>query len=204
MTKRLIALSLAIVISLCGHLSASSHAQTLSEAAEASQDAGPYKKELEADFSKVVKYGEAKIENIEMETFKRDMARLHQDSDRLTLINYWASWCAFCYMEFQPLRKLADDHPEMVKIIYVGDTKNGYKEFTRISDKANLPQDDNFYDSRNFVRNWINVRTYPTTLLVSPDGKILYRFEGNGEWNSEYMRNFLKSIYDTTKKPSGS
>jgi len=204
MTKPLILALIAFTIMLCGIGTKSSHAQMASNNPDTAQDLGPYKKDLEADFSKVVRYKDMNIENLELETFERDLAHLHQDPKRLTLINYWASWCAFCYMEFTPLRQLAADHSDTLKIIYVGDTKNGYNEFTRISDKATLPQSDNYYDARNFVRNWMNVRTYPTTLLVSPEGKILYRFEGNGDWNSEYMQKFLESIYDSTKNQSGS
>ena len=162
----------------------------------------PFQEQLEQDFNKVTYYGDTEIiKNLEIEDKNREPVLLKQDENKLTLINYWASWCVYCNLEFPVLEELSKNHEKDIKIIYIGDTKEGYKSFESMAIKSNLPQHDNFYDSRNFVKKRYEISTLPTTFIVSPEGKIIYRLEGNGDWNSSYMEKLLGSLINNSSTP---
>lgn len=161
--------------------------------------------ELKEDFFSVEKYnGGHPLHNLEMETMERDPAFLIQDKEKLSIIVFWASWCGVCQVDLPTLKALQDERSD-IRIIYVGENKSGYDEFRRMVDKIGLPLEDSYYDARSYIKRWLDIRTVPTILIVSPDGQILYRLEGDGDWESAYMKDFLTQLNgkfgEKVKKP---
>lgn len=157
--------------------------------------ADSFKDALEKDFYKVDIYraGEKKLEPVELDTMGRTRAVLSHDPARVTLINFWASWCAVCAVDLPNFRALQQSRSD-IRFMYVGENKDGFEAIDEMATRLGLPGTDSFYDSRSFMKRWLDVRTFPTTIIVAPSGDILYRLEGDGDWRSEYMKNFLDSL----------
>ncbi|MDD3020626.1 MAG: TlpA disulfide reductase family protein [Alphaproteobacteria bacterium] len=148
-------------------------------------------KQLDEDFFKVKKYdGDQLIRNLEVETMNRDPAFLIQDKHKLTIINFWAPWCGVCMVELPSLTLLQKNRPD-VHIIFVAENRNGFADVEKIYKDIGLPFENSFYDNRTYIKRWLDVKTFPTSIIVNPEGQVMYRLEGDGKWNDAYIQKFL-------------
>jgi thiol-disulfide isomerase/thioredoxin len=115
------------------------------------------------------------------------------------IINFWASWCTPCRKEMPDLEALSQsaDASEYIVIgISVDEDINLMKEFI-LQNKIKF---SNFYDNNQTIaQNILNIKAYPETFIVSPDGILKKRIIGQQRWNSKAMYAVLNSIH--TGKP---
>lgn len=116
-------------------------------------------------------------------------------SGKTLIINFWASWCSPCRKEMPDLEALSQsmDASKYVVIgVSVDDDKNLMKEFL-FQNGINF---SNFHDNNKIIAdNILNIKAYPETFLVSPDGILKKRIIGQQRWNSKAMYAVLNSIH---------
>ncbi len=110
---------------------------------------------------------------------------------KFVLLNFWATWCPPCVKEMPALNdlhnKLNSANFEVVGV-HVGPALATVKQF--LKDK---PVDfDIVIDKNMSLSNW-PVAGLPTTFLISPSGKVLYKATGEREWGSDEMINFIQA-----------
>lgn len=115
--------------------------------------------------------------------------------DRVTLINFWATWCAPCVIEFPKLIKLATDNPDIVIIALSSDVKDD-KIIAFMKKIAVVPP--NFLVARDVKRKITTdlFQTYklPETVIISASGVISKKIVGDIEWGSQDIQNLLISL----------
>ena len=118
------------------------------------------------------------------------------------VISFWATWCNPCKVEMPLLEKL---HQTLkgdkftVLGLHVGPGPENIEEFKKL-----MPMSFPIYVDMELEVNW-GVPGLPTTFLLNPEGKLIYRAVGKREFASEAMINFLtKEInkYDFTQHQS--
>jgi thiol-disulfide isomerase/thioredoxin len=94
---------------------------------------------------------------------------------RITVVNFWASWCAPCRAESAALRSVALASPSVAFLGVDGDTsETNARSFVR---DHQLPY-PSVYDGRlNVATQWV-VADYPQTFVVDDSGKVAARFFG--------------------------
>lgn len=112
--------------------------------------------------------------------------------DRFVLLNFWATWCAPCRKEMPALdklhKKLNDAGFEVIGV-HVGPSLDEIKRFL-----DQVPVEFTILvDQDMALANW-GVMGLPTTLLISPEGKIVYRAVGEREWDSARMIRFISEV----------
>jgi thiol-disulfide isomerase/thioredoxin len=138
-----------------------------------------WRKKLDADWAKK----EVPLENLSVAGLKELM---RNDSEKLRLINVWATWCGPCIAEFD---ELVDTHR-----MYMG---RDFEMYTISTDRLNIREkvhdflqkkeaainnnfifeSENRYDLiENLDAKWQG--EIPYTVLVEPGGKIVYRSSG--------------------------
>jgi len=112
---------------------------------------------------------------------------------KVTLVNFWASWCGPCVEEIPALNRLREhmkDRPfELISINYA-EKPAQIREFLNMV-KVDFPvllDEDGSYSAK-----W-NVLVYPATFVIDTDGNIVYGVNGAIEWDSEEITGKLEAL----------
>ncbi len=115
-------------------------------------------------------------------------------SQRVLIVNFWATWCPPCVKELPSLDKLATLLPaDKFKIITIAQQNevaevSGY--FKR-SGLKNLPQ---YYDPAMQGSRAFGMRGLPTTIIIDRNGIIIGRVEGDLDWATPETVAWLKGL----------
>ncbi len=95
-----------------------------------------------------------------------------KDSKKVTVLNFWATWCTSCIQEVPELEKLKKANPNANFLaINAGDSKRKIKKFlkkTKFSYLVLMDKDKSFSKG-------IDVLSLPITIVLNSQGKIVYR-----------------------------
>jgi len=112
---------------------------------------------------------------------------------KITLVNFWASWCGPCVEEIPALNRLREymkGRPfELISINYA-EKPEQIREFLNMV-KVDFPvllDEDGSYSAK-----W-NVLVYPATFVIAKDGNIVYGVNGAIEWDSEEISDKLEAL----------
>lgn len=143
------------------------------------------------DSGRVVrKVGEA-IPDLSFHTLDGKVVKLSELKSKVTLINFWATWCPPCVKEMPSLQKLSteyaargltviginmDDNPEVVLAPFLA------KHEIKFS---------SYIDPKGEIAEMIGVSGLPLTLVVDSERKLLLEHTGDEEWfDAHYRRQF--------------
>lgn len=113
---------------------------------------------------------------------------------KVVVLNLWATWCAPCVKELPLLAKLKDLRPDIEVIAVSLDLNKTPEELHDFLDKNEAdtlqvhtgkgPEMDVQFPNRGL----------PTTYLVTSDGHITYRMEGDADWTSSNALIFIDFV----------
>ncbi len=107
-------------------------------------------------------------------------------SDKLRLINVWATWCAPCILEYPDLVALQRwyGHRSFEFVSLSADDPEHIDRAQKFLDKTHSPVQNFLYDGTDKYKlieavdpNWNGALPY--TLLVEPGGKVVYSYQGS-------------------------
>jgi peroxiredoxin len=111
---------------------------------------------------------------------------------KFVLLNFWATWCAPCRKEMPAMSNLHNefgaDALEVVGV-HVGPSLACVKKFL----EAVPVSFTILMDKDMSLASW-GVQGLPTTFLINPEGKLIYKAVGEREWDSPEMMKFLKDL----------
>lgn len=148
--------------------------------------------------SPVVAVEESAIDRVPSFAFKDMSGKSHDMEDfegQVVLINFWATWCAPCVIEFPKLIKLAQQNPDITIIGLSSDIDDAkIEKFIKKMEK--IPS--NFIIARDVKRKITTdlFATYklPETVIVAPDGRIVKKILGDTDWNGQEIQKLLSSL----------
>ena len=146
--------------------------------------------------------GEPAAEDFMLDAIDGASVGLDDYRGKFVLLNFWATWCAPCRKEMPALdnlhKQLNNTGLEVVGI-HVGPSLDGIKKFL-----DQVPVEFTILIDQDMVlANW-GVMGLPTTYLINPEGRIVYRAVGEREWDSARMIRFItKAISGHQRLVSG-
>jgi thiol-disulfide isomerase/thioredoxin len=121
-------------------------------------------------------------------------------SDRVLVVNFWASWCSSCMAEFPTLQvmraELAGERFELLAV-NVGEDRLTAKRFLDgLIPGFSFPVllDENMLTTRQW-----RVRALPTSFIVDPQGRIAFFAEGGRNFASPEVVDRLRTLMPTNQ-----
>ncbi|MDR6784610.1 TlpA family protein disulfide reductase [Pedobacter africanus] len=122
---------------------------------------------------------------------------LHKKKGQYVLLDFWGSWCKPC---IAALPKLLDIHRKYnrfgLQVVSVAfDHKKDLDKLKTLINEHNLKWEHLFVDragTQQITKDY-QVQIYPTTILINPNGKVVFR--GTGEKSLIEIDKFLEKAY---------
>ena len=120
---------------------------------------------------------------------------LEQYRNKITIVNFWASWCPPCVEEIPSLNRLMAKMRgkpfALVSVNYAEspETISAFLKQVRVDFPVLMDRDG------SVSAQW-NVIAYPSTFVIGPDGKIRYGVNAAISWDSQDVVDKLNSLLD--------
>jgi thiol-disulfide isomerase/thioredoxin len=129
---------------------------------------------------------------------------LSEFKGRVVLLNFWASWCAPCVIEFPKLRDLARDYPDKLVVLAISSdsTQAGIDKFLK---KAGITPSANLLIAldaeKHISQDLFQTIRLPETFIIAPNGRMVRKVIGDTDWTGETMRAYLTGLADAKPIP---
>ena len=110
-----------------------------------------------------------------------------------TLVNLWATWCAPCVKELPTLDRLAASHAVdgQLGVIAVSQDIAPQGSVKAFLAKLGIAHIGAFHDDKMALSGALGVQVMPTTILYASDGREIWRYIGDLDWNGEEAATLL-------------
>ena len=116
---------------------------------------------------------------------------------RLTLVNFWATWCAPCRKEMPSLEVLSNqiggDTFQVVTIATMRSSEEAVKKFFNDNNIIDLPK---FRDPKGYLARASGVAALPLTILLDRNGNEISRLIGDADWAQDETIEFIKKAIE--------
>lgn len=119
---------------------------------------------------------------------------------KYVLANFWATWCSPCIKEMPALDRLAGHlEKQGVVVVAVSQDEGGVVQVRPFVEKLKLTKVRILYDTDKKAFRDYALRGLPTTVLISPEGKLLARLEGSAAWDEGVLAEQVFKLTNSTK-----
>lgn len=128
---------------------------------------------------------------------KSDKNQLSDYRGKVVLLNFWASWCTPCLIEFPKLQQLSETYPEQLVVLAVSaDTKTDTIE--RFLGKIKFKPQNNFLvihdQGKAISQDLFQTIKLPETIIIDPHGQMVRKVVGDTDWLGQDMQDYLTSL----------
>ena len=138
------------------------------------------------------KAGQA-VPDIELKDADDEPASLADSRGKPLLVNIWATWCAPCVKELPTLQALAGK-PGAPRVIAVSQDMAPRGSVDAFLDKNKLGELEVWHDPKMELSGALNAQVLPTTILYDANGREVWRYVGDLDWNGEEARKLLAEL----------
>ena len=132
---------------------------------------------------------------LEIENIKSQKIILEKLSSKVTLINFWATWCAPCKKELPLLDKLANSvNSKQLNIVLINLENKKYSDVKSFLDNLGIKNLTTYFDKNLKLTRSLGLRGVPVTLVVNSEKKEVARILGEIDFNNEEFVNWIKSF----------
>lgn len=122
-----------------------------------------------------------------------DILKLSENKGEVYFINFWATWCPPCRAEMPSINSLQSKirNKDKVNFIMV-DVDN------KTPSSVNYMQKNNYqlkvYSILSAIPENIFSGTLPTTVIIEPNGDIVFQHSGMADYDTKEMLNFINTL----------
>jgi len=110
--------------------------------------------------------------------------------NKVIIVNFWATWCPPCVAEMPEIQSLYRKYGDRVAFVLVSNEEQEVVEAFMEKNKYLMPV---FYLASNPPEP-LSFSAYPTTFIISREGKIVSRKTGAVNWDSKATHRILDEL----------
>ena len=147
-------------------------------------------------FTNIILYDQPrKIPSIQIKDQKGKTIIFSDFSSKITLINFWATWCAPCKEEMPKLDKLVSIlGKRQVTVLAVNIESISYSKAKNFLDKLKVKNFDTFFDPKLKLTRELTLKGVPTTLVLNQRGNEIARILGDMDFDDEKFIEWIKRL----------
>lgn len=117
-----------------------------------------------------------------------------QFKGKTVFLNIWATWCGPCRLEMPSIQKLYQQ-VDTEKIIFIMLSVDRPQDLNKVKNYI-VEKEFTFpvYTPADYLPNQLQVKTIPTTFIISPDGKIVSNETGATNFDTPEFKAFLEAL----------
>lgn len=119
---------------------------------------------------------------------------------RMVLVNFWATWCAPCAIEFPYMQQAYDEYSKDVGVITLSVSRNDSDEVIN-EYKSELGLTTLPLGKRADIQELFNPEYYPTSFIIDRNGVICYKHEGRLSSKKQFTDLFDIYVGDDYTEP---
>jgi len=114
---------------------------------------------------------------------------------KITVLNFWATWCAPCKEEMPSLDQLVDVlGRDYVEVLAINVESVSYKKSKAFLNELKIKNFDSFFDKDLKTVKKLALRGVPTTLLINREGKEFARVVGSINFSDKKFVDWIKNF----------
>jgi thiol-disulfide isomerase/thioredoxin len=114
---------------------------------------------------------------------------------KVTLVNFWATWCAPCREEMPALDRLQSElGGDDFEVVTIATGRNAPERITAFFDEVGVENLPILLDPRQMVARDMGVVGLPVSVLIDRDGNEVARYLGDAEWDSETAKTLINQL----------
>tara|TARA_B100000579_G_scaffold434058_1_gene454091 strand:+ start:307 stop:810 length:504 start_codon:yes stop_codon:yes gene_type:complete len=116
------------------------------------------------------------------------------ETNKVILINFWATWCAPCIKEIPELIQLKKKFKNEIEILFISVDQNAPKVVPKFLEKNNLKELTIFNDQNLSIAQSLGVKIMPTTIILNKSFEEISRISGYINWLDPDSQKFIENI----------
>ena len=132
---------------------------------------------------------------LQIENKDKKIEVLSDFSSKVTLINFWATWCAPCKKEMPKLDRLVKNvGSKQLKVLAINIENKNYEDIKKFLDGLKIENFDSVFDRKLKIVKSLQLRGIPVTLVVNNNGKEIARILGDLDFEQKEFVDWVKSF----------
>lgn len=123
----------------------------------------------------------------ELQNMKGEVVKLSDFSNKLVLLDFWATWCVPCLKELPHLSKLQSKYGEDIQVIAIDVDRPRSISKAKAYIKSNKFDFITLFDSNGEVTDLYNITNPPRTILINPAGEIIFEHDGYKRGDEKHL-----------------
>ncbi|MFC1887302.1 TlpA family protein disulfide reductase [Candidatus Cloacimonadota bacterium] len=142
-----------------------------------------------------------KVTDFKLEDIKGKQVWLSEfQKDGLVILDFWATWCVPCKNGLPKLDEIHQKY-DKVTVVTICTDKPRKKTEAKAYLKSNKFSFVSLFDPQGTVRKMFNVTNIPRTLIVAPDGEIIYDHTGYQRGDEKHYEEVVEKWLSTQDNP---
>ena len=122
-------------------------------------------------------------------------------SGSLTLVNFWATWCAPCLDEMPSLSNLQKSKgSKNFNVVTIATMRNPPKSVENFFNKMSIDNLTKYQDPKGKLARSLKIAGLPLTILLNKDNKEVARFIGDADWSSPHALKLIEKAIEVDLK----
>ena len=122
----------------------------------------------------------------------------YSDNGKITVLNFWATWCVPCKKELDNIAEYYEDWQEDYDMELVAISVDNARSATKIKTVVDSKgwEYDILSDKNGDLKRALNFQAVPYTIVIDQEGNIVYRHDGYVEGDEFELEEVLKKLSD--------